>query len=175
MMDTTPRRTWLDLHPLLLQVAAQHQPGAPTRRKILIEVDPRLEDVRVFADTSHLRLVFRNLIHNALRATEGQALDRRFARKQGPFVERVLISLHRQTPSRVVLHFLDNGRGIPAAIAPKLYKERCSDRTGAGHGLGGIIIRKLLDLNQGSIDVVDTRRGLDNGGTLQQIELPTVR
>lgn len=75
-------------------------------------------------------------------------------RKQ--FVEHIAIRVDRQDEFNVRLLLLDNGCGIPPDICEKLYRERCSDQEGKEHGLGGIIIKKLLELNNGNITIPDS-------------------
>jgi sensor histidine kinase regulating citrate/malate metabolism len=58
-------------------------------------------------------------------------------------------------------------------VRKRLYVERCSTQQGEEHGYGGIIIRKLLDLNGGAIQVVDTQYGGIGSLTIQKITLPT--
>jgi signal transduction histidine kinase len=121
-------------------------------------------------------LVFQNLFNNSFRATERKKTSFRRTegkgtendRSQSSFLETVEIRMTEGSEDHLELIFRDNGCGIPALIRKRLYVERCSDLDETDHGLGGVIIRKLLDLNGGTIEIVEPT---DHYATVQQIIL----
>jgi len=166
MLDTQPRKSQTRLGPLLRTLAEEYTSRfGHSYRRIVITVDDALHEEEIFADPDHLRLVFANLFKNSLRATELKAAAE-LRPDTAPYQENLALCLGATDKSSVRLLLHDNGRGIPATIAPKLYQEKCSDQLGEGHGLGGIIIRKILDLNDGSIRIVSSAAGR---GTVQEL------
>jgi signal transduction histidine kinase len=166
MLDTRPHPEQVNVGALLADIVR----GISERRQsrqLLLTIQPELHETVVRFDRQHLRLVFENLFNNALRATESLALKALYSGNDD-FAESVSVALGSSDDKDVTLFFTDNGQGIPETVIRKLYVERCTDREGADHGLGGILIRKMLDLNEGGIRVVETR---PNFGTRQEIRL----
>ena len=169
MLDTRPHPEMVDVGALLDIVTHAVNERQGRFRRITLVIQPELRGTTVHFDPQHLRLIFENLFNNALRATEQRALDA--LERDDYFDECVDVSLGSDEDTNgVTLVFSDNGRGIPDAIREKLYVMRCSDQVG-DHGLGGIIIRKMLDLNGSEIRVVDS---IANVGTRQTIRLRRV-
>lgn len=169
LMDTQPQPKDADLYELLAELKDDYVERISRSRIIQIDVDERLKGRKVFSDVDHLKLVFKNLLNNSLRATEKKVLWN-FRRKR-PLVESIAIKLLDDSDGRLTLLFMDNGCGIPPEMKGKLYVERCSDQAGKEHGLGGVIIRKLLDLNGGTIRVLDDPQTNDGFVTFQQLTL----
>ncbi|MDQ3623548.1 MAG: ATP-binding protein, partial [Verrucomicrobiota bacterium] len=69
----------------------------------------------------------------------------------------------REGERAVVAEVQDTGPGIPAENLPKLFEPFFSTRaTGKGMGLGLTVVRKILDLHRGRIEV----RNAGEGGAL---------
>jgi signal transduction histidine kinase len=170
LMDTQPQPKDLELYPLLIELKEDYLERVSRRRSIQIEIDEQLKGCQVYADVDHLRLIFRNLFNNSFRATETKVIQNR--RSGQTFTESIGIKLLSESNGRLTLLLMDNGCGIPSWIKEKLYFERCSDQGGGDHGLGGVIIRKLLDLNGGAIQVLSNYPSADQFVTTQQITLP---
>jgi signal transduction histidine kinase len=172
MMDTNPKPEYIDLYGLLLKLQAEYT-GRLNEGKRYPEfhLDDKLKEKFVWADQNHLRLIFRNLIENALRATERRKLDEILARKPKPITETIRIQLDTCAEDYMRLIFNDNGCGMPLEIKTKIYKERCSDQRGSDHGLGAVVISKLLGMNFGSVEVLESHTSGPNTGTVQQITL----
>jgi len=170
LMDTEARPKNVDLFGLLTRLQRDHLLGKGGVRDIQIHIDANLQGHTVYADEDHLRLIFSNLFDNSLRATETRAAD---ALEAGATMSEIIqVRLADITDGRIVLEFSDNGCGMPHEIQGKLYRERCSTQKGRDDGLGGVIIRKLLDLNAGSIEVIASNQHGRYIGTSQRMTIP---
>jgi signal transduction histidine kinase len=169
LMDTQARPTNVNLFECLSKLKKEYlHLGA--RRQIHIDIDERISGQSVYIDEDHLKLIFRNLINNSLRATETRAFDVQF--EGGIKIPEIIrIDFFSASDGMLILKLSDNGCGIHPEILEKLYVERCSDQSGRDHGLGGIIIRKLLDINNGRIRIVESNQVGENIGTIQEILL----
>ncbi|MGH9959980.1 MAG: ATP-binding protein, partial [Pyrinomonadaceae bacterium] len=170
LMDTQARPQVVDLYELMNELKKDYLSKLSQSRRIDIEIDPILIGQPTYLDPDHLRLVLRNLLNNALRATERGTIN---AMMRGNKIrEAVRIDYTQSDSRRLFILFRDNGCGMSPEIREKLYVERCSDQKGRDHGLGGVIIGKLLDLNGGSIRVTRSNQtGMDQG-TVQEMSLP---
>ncbi|HKE11103.1 MAG TPA: ATP-binding protein [Myxococcota bacterium] len=124
----------------LLEEAAKAHRAEALAKKLALEVEPVLDATRVRADPQRLRLVFQNLLENALQHTpEGGRVSLR-ARDDG---------------ARVRFEVADNGPGIPedqqARIFDKFY--RGPGGGGGGAGLGLSIARDVVRAHGGEIGV----------------------
>jgi two-component system OmpR family sensor kinase len=97
--------------------------------------------VRIWGDETLLRQAFGNIVANAVRYSPS-----------GPVVE---VSVKVEDTAVSVL-IEDQGIGIPIAERQRVFEPyyRCSNATGiGGHGLGLYIVKKLIDLHQGTVTV----------------------
>ena len=116
-----------------------------------IEVEPGLPLVRGFG--GELNQVWANLIDNALDAV-----------KEGG---RVTVTA-RVEAGKVVVRVTDNGAGIPADVKSRIFDPFFTTKeVGKGTGLGLDIVRRLVDRNDGLIDVES-----EPGRTEFRISLP---
>lgn len=111
------------------------------------------------ADPDDLRVVASNLVSNALKYT--------------PTGGRVRLRVAREGPDHIVLECADDGIGIDAEDMAKLFEEfvRAEDpraRSQPGAGLGLSIVRRLVHLNSGRIEVSSEL----NGGSTFRVVLP---
>ena len=94
-----------------------------------------------------------NLIDNALDAVGANG--------------RVLVSA-RAEGHRVVVRVTDNGPGIPADVQSRIFDPFFTTKpVGKGTGLGLDIVRRLVDKNEGTIDVES-----EPGRTVFRVALP---
>jgi two-component system, OmpR family, sensor kinase len=103
--------------------------------------------VRIWGDETLLRQAFGNIVANAVRYSPG-----------GPVVD-VSVKEEEATASVIIE---DQGIGIPGAERQRVFDAyfRCSNATSIeGHGLGLYIVKKLVDLHQGTVTV-----GAGDGG-----------
>jgi signal transduction histidine kinase len=175
LLDTHPRKRWVNVHEILQELATEYRERLLGSRTIQFKFSDDLVDKRVYVDADHLRLVFRNLISNSLRATERRVVEDFLINGRPSVEETICIDVVKDSPPTLLtLRYSDNGLGVKEDLAPRLYVERCTDQRGSDHGLGGVIIRKLLDLSGGSIKLVSS---IPYGagkpcGTVQEITFP---
>lgn len=101
-------------------------------------------DATVEGNVDLLRIIFDNLIRNAIRfSPEGEAVE----------IEAVA------GPSLIRVHVRDCGPGIPPALLPRLFdrfsQSKDEERRGRGHGLGLEIALGIAELHRGSITVTN--------------------
>jgi CheY-like chemotaxis protein/two-component sensor histidine kinase len=109
----------------------------------------RLEDAWVQGDPVRLEQVLTNLIANALRYTPGGA--------------RIEVTVRRQGDDSVV-EVKDNGPGIPAELLPTIFDlfvqgDRTLDRPKGGLGIGLTLVRRLVELHQGTVTAESSGQG----------------
>ena len=108
-------------------------------------LEPSLPDhtIPCQADPKLLRRLFDNLTGNAL--------------KYNPRGTTLFFSL-RETPDAIHLTIADNGVGIPPAIADTLFEPFVigneARTTGCGTGLGMAIVKRIVELHHGTIQLV---------------------
>ena len=104
---------------------------------VSVELEPNLPRVRGFA--GELNQIWGNLIDNALDAV--------------PQSGRVEIQAGRKD-GRIVVSVADNGSGIPAEIRDRIFEPFFTTKpAGLGTGLGLDIVRRLVQHNDGEIEV----------------------
>ena len=109
---------------------------------VAVKIEPDLPKVRGFV--GELNQIWGNLIDNALDAV--------------PESGKVDVAAARDT-RRVVVRVVDNGPGIPAEIRDRIFDPFFTTKpAGQGTGLGLDIVRRLVQHNDGSIEV-DSRPG----------------
>lgn len=110
----------------------------------------------VWADHDLLVVAFRNLIENALKFSIPEGLVEIRASEDG---HRVLVEIN------------DNGRGIPPEDLPHIFDElyRGENARGLpGSGLGLALVRRIIELHNGSIEV----QSRPQQGTMVRVHLP---
>jgi ABC-type lipoprotein export system ATPase subunit len=167
-MDTQPHPTEFEIYPLLLE-----EIESISHHEVNFNLSEMLKSIKIYADKDHTRLVFNNLFKNAVRATEKKAAEYLVEDSDEEYMQTIVINVIEVNPLSIALQMFDNGIGLLPNVRKRLYVERCSTQQGEEHGYGGIIIRKLLDLNGGAIQVVDTQYGGIGSLTIQKITLPT--
>lgn len=123
---------------------------ATVLRAVLQDVAGRLEDggitatvidtpdLRVHADPEHMRLLFSNLLSNAIDALAEQ-----------PIREITVMVDRRDTEAVVTVS--DTGRGIDPAILPRMFHPFVSGKPRDGHGLGLSLVSRIVALYGGSV------------------------
>lgn len=114
---------------------------ADLRPRIRIE---RLTETRTASmDMSLMRLALRNLLSNALKYSP-------------PGSEVVLRISDSDEPLALVIDVADAGGAIPADVLPRLFKRGARGKHAgvpAGHGLGLYIVRRVVELHEGRVEV----------------------
>lgn len=108
-----------------------------------IDMDISLEEINIKADENMLGQVWLNLIHNSIKFT--------------PEGGGIRIELYRQG-DQIEFKILDTGIGIAEDdrihIFERFYKaDKSRERSNKGSGLGLSIVKKIVDLHHGTIDV----------------------
>ncbi|RTE08704.1 HAMP domain-containing sensor histidine kinase [Paenibacillus whitsoniae] len=106
-----------------------------------IEMDVELDEVMITADEDLLSQVWTNLIHNAIK----------FA-PQGGVVGVKLSSGENET----IIRISNNGEPIAEEDLPHIFErfykgDKSRNRTQGGNGLGLSIVKKIIDMHQGSV------------------------
>jgi signal transduction histidine kinase len=127
--------------------------------RLTSEIEDRLPEV-LNGDAARLHQILINLVNNAIKFTD-----------QGS----VLVRLFYQGENRWGIEVTDTGRGIPESELPFIFEtfrqvEGTATRVHGGFGLGLSIVKQLINLMNGEIQVVSTI----NKGTTFTITLPLV-
>ena len=125
-----------------------------------IKMDVFLEELTITADEDLLSQVWINLIHNSIKFT--------------PEAGSIQVKLQSHD-SQVVFKIADTGIGISdedrTRIFERFYKaDKSRTRTKEGSGLGLSIVKKIVDLHKGTIEV---ESNID-AGTIFTVSLPSV-
>ncbi|BAF59530.1 MAG: sensor histidine kinase [Syntrophothermus sp.] len=120
------------------------------RNTFLKELPPSLE-------TGGLVIIIGNLIENALDAVRRQQPDRR----------RVYFGLFDK-PGSLEMIVRDSGPGIPEDARDKIFDQGFTTKGAANRGLGLYLVKRYVDLAQGSISL----KCPDGGGTEFNIRIP---
>lgn len=126
-----------------------------------LEMDVSLEKVIFNGDEDLMSQVWMNLIHNSIKFT--------------PSLGRIRVHL-QQMDDEAIVKIIDTGIGISKAnqlhIFERFFKaDKARERSKGGSGLGLSIVKKIIEMHEGSI-FVDSEEGK---GTVFTISLPTPR
>lgn len=156
--NVTVEKLPVDLNALAQGVVLSMEPVAK-RTNTSIRLDQKIEKAIVLGDADRMEQVIRNLMKNAIRATENGTIRVGVEARQG----------------KVVLSIEDNGIGIAPEDLPHIWErfyriknqrdERLQEK---GSGLGLVIVKKLVQLQGGSIEVTSQL----GKGTTFQISFP---
>ena len=115
-----------------------------SRKGISIEVHAPEQIKKVLADYSMMEQVFLNLLSNAI--------------KYSPDDTRIDFVV-KETPEHIIIEVHDQGYGIPRDSLKKIFEkfyrvgEHEKVREVAGSGLGLSLVKQIIDLHEGSVDV----------------------
>ncbi|HEY1251610.1 MAG TPA: PAS domain S-box protein [Thermoanaerobaculia bacterium] len=131
-------------------------------RGLELSVDLPQEAAGVDADPVRLQQIFVNLLNNAAKYTDPGGKITVSARAEG---------------GQVVVRVRDTGIGIEPFMVPRLFEpfvqvERREKRSVGGVGLGLAVVRKLVEMHEGSVHVFSA--GLGRGSEFV-VRLPQVR
>jgi PAS domain S-box-containing protein len=150
----------VELAPAIQHALETARPLINARGQVLVVDMPR-KPLYVNADAVRLAQVFGNLLNNAAKYT-----------KEGGRIE-VSVEIERQT---VVVRVRDDGTGISAELLPHVFDlftqaERDADLAQGGLGIGLTLVRRLLELQGGSVRAESAGPGK---GSEFSVELPLV-
>ncbi len=112
-----------------------------------------LESAIVKADETHINSIFSNLILNARDALEEQGAE---GREQGAERKKISVTVEgkkNETGSFFVITVTDNGPGIPEDKLSEIFEPFYSTKPTTGTGLGLGVVRRLVQLYGGTIEV----------------------
>jgi len=124
---------------------------------LTLELAPGL---RMCADESRLRQLFRNLVENTLRYTDPGGSLKLVTRRDG---------------DELCIDFMDSAPGVPDALLPRLFErffrgEASRNRATGGSGLGLAICRSVVEAHDGTI----TARASPLGGVWVVLRFPAL-
>lgn len=141
--NITVEKLPVDLNTLAQGVALSMEPVANCTNTS-IRLDQKTEKAIVLGDADRMEQIIRNLLKNAIRATKNGTIRVGVETRQG----------------KVVLSIEDNGIGIAPEDLPHIWErfyriknQRDDQMQEKGSGLGLVIVKKLVQLQGGNIDV----------------------
>ena len=120
------------------------------RKRISVQRDTTTRTASM--DMGLLRLALRNLLANALKYSPANSVVR-------------LQITESDRPLALILEVSDQGKGFEAELLPRLF-ERGAHGSKGGHGLGLHIVRRVMDLHEGRVELV---RNTAQGSTLRLV------
>lgn len=114
------------------------------------------------ADPTRIEQVINNLLTNAIKYT--------------PPGGRISLTVEDDGPE-AVLRVVDTGLGIPPSLLPRIFElfvqgERTLDRRAGGLGLGLTLVRRLVELHDGTVTATSSPEGSAFEVRLRRIEAP---
>jgi PAS domain S-box-containing protein len=143
------RRSPVDLGVTTRRIVVTIAEGAPDRQIVC----DALDDLWIQADETRLEQILVNLLNNAVKFT--------------PVDGRITVVATRDGDNALV-RIEDTGVGIPAELLPRIFDLFVQGRTGlhrkgAGLGIGLTLVKRLVDLHDGRVEV--TSPGPSKGST----------
>jgi PAS domain S-box-containing protein len=148
-----PKKTQVDLSKVLEQALALSEKGITDKK---IEIQREFNDISpVTVDAAMMADAFLNVIRNAVEASQEYS--------------KIKISLRYayENHQSVVVEIKDNGIGIDEEDMPHIFNPFFT-RKKYGTGLGLSLVKKIIDIHQGTIDISSKK----NEGTKVLIMLP---
>ncbi|MCU1396396.1 MAG: hypothetical protein JWM34_4824 [Ilumatobacteraceae bacterium] len=145
------------LAPVDLASLITHEIARRIPNDVVLESEPDLPIVTIYADADHITRILSNLVDNALRHAKS----------------RVTVGL-TASPTQIEITVVDDGPGIApmnraAIFDPFVRLDGHRGRDSGGTGLGLTIVRQLVRAHQGTISIADT-----NSGSSFIIRLPRI-
>ena len=143
----------------VLRSALDTAQGTAAEKKIDVEFVDTPEPLTVEGDSGRLQQVFANLLSNALKFTPPGGRVRLIATRNG---------------NSAVVRISDSGEGIAPQFLPHIFEmfrqqEEGTRRRHAGLGIGLAVVKRLVELHQGQIEITSGGTGM---GTEATIRLP---
>jgi signal transduction histidine kinase len=145
----------VDLAALAAEAAAADAERHPQAQAVVMRV--AAGDFKVQADATRLRLLLRNLLHNARRHGA--------AGSSPGGVPAPELFLHREAGGRIALGVRDHGPGVPPAQLPLLAQaffrpDSARTRSSGGVGLGLYLCRLVAQAHGGELRISNAQPGL---------------
>ena len=143
----------------VLRSALDTAQGTAAEKKIDVEFVDTPEPLTVEGDSGRLQQVFANILSNALKFTPPGGRVRLIATRNG---------------NSAVVRISDSGEGIAPQFLPHIFEmfrqqEEGTRRRHAGLGIGLAVVKRLVELHQGQIEITSGGTGM---GTEATIRLP---
>ncbi len=147
-----------------------------TRASVRVDVRLQRDLPAIWADRGRIEQVMVNLITNAIQAMEQTKEPRLRIRARRETLDDVArdegartLDHLRRGDEVVVIEVIDKGCGIPSHAASKLFDPFFTTKaTGVGTGLGLTVVRRIVDLHQGRIEL---RNDPESGGARAMLTL----
>ena len=157
-----PDRQPCNIHDVLERARRSAIVGFGAHMQLADDYDPSLPDV--YADPDQLLQVFLNLLKNASEAQpDGGTIRLRSYFERGLQVQN---SEGRPVPLPLHVEVIDDGPGLPAAIAENVFEPFVSGREN-GTGLGLALVSKIISAHEGWIEMTSRP-----GNTVFRVSLP---
>ena len=127
-----------DLTEALAQAVLAFEDSMERKR---LQIDCRLEDVKIYSAPSLLGIVWSNLLSNAIKFTEEGG--------------EIWVSL-RRVEDTAEIRVRDNGCGISPEVGSRIFEkfyQGDTSHSGEGNGLGLALVKKVIDILGGKISV----------------------
>jgi signal transduction histidine kinase len=136
----------ISVNHLLEQMREDHLFSA-RQKNILLRVSPYEDELIIQADRIRLIQILNNLISNAIKFTH-----------PGGRISLEAELIDEEEDPQVVIKVIDNGIGIPKEYLPRIFNKfgmhhRPGTRKEQGIGLGLSVVKQLVDLHDGKIEV----------------------
>lgn len=155
--DVLESMKWIDVNQLIKSVIDRHNPIAKSSR-VRLEYQGFGHSLHMMAREDALQTIFANLINNAIK----------YNRRGG----EVIVSLQKENDS-IHMKISDTGIGIPRDKWPLIFKPffRVREKSVEGSGLGLALVKKLVELHNGTIQV----ESAEGEGSVFQLCFPLSR
>ena len=151
MSELKPGNELIDIVPLLKNYGDRYSQDFD-RIGISYSVEG-IEDAVVKADEIHMNSIFSNLILNAKDALEEQDAEGRGQRAGRKEINVTVERKEGETGNIFGITVTDNGPGIPEENLHEIFEPFYSTKPSTGTGLGLGVVRRLVQLYGGTIDV----------------------
>ena len=168
VLDDVPDGAWeyCNVHEILSDVIASARAGFAAHIEIIEDYDPSLPDI--WCNRDQMTQVFMNLIKNATEACPVEACPL----GQGRVTIKTYYN-HRNRGAQggipITIDIMDNGDGVPDAIAKKVFDPFVKDKQD-GTGLGLAVVSKFVTNHNGQVDFNNT-----DDGAIFMVKLPHVK
>lgn len=132
------------------------------RRQIGFDTCFPEEELMIQAEADRIRLVFLNVVDNAVKFSPNGGV--------------VTICVRSEIPNMVVVEISDQGIGIPGEEQERVFEsfyqvDGSSTRSHTGIGIGLALAKKLVQLHDGTVEIMSA----PGSGTIVRISLPRVQ
>lgn len=144
LQELKPGADLVDLMALLSGYSKRYERDFEEKGIIFSVIGP--EKIIIRADFNHIDSVFTNLLNNARDAlSESTVLNRE--------IKAIVGIQKRVDQGKILIKIIDNGPGIPEEHLPEIFEPFFSTKPGSGTGLGLGIVKRLVQLYGGKIDI----------------------